>query len=112
MKLGRKIRAVREIKNISQAYMAERLDIAQRTFSAIENDESRLTVAKLEDIARILEVPVSYILEFDPESSPAMLKSLEFTIQKVDDNVLKLTSDIRFIKHQVEEIKNSLNKNY
>jgi transcriptional regulator with XRE-family HTH domain len=110
MKLGRKIRAIREIKNISQTYMADQLDIAQRTYSAIENDESRLTVTKLEDIARILEVPVATILEFDPESSHANLKSLESTIRKVDDNVQKLSTDIRYIKNQVEEIKNAINK--
>lgn len=61
---GTKIRKVRELKNIGQQYMAEKLGISQSSYSDIENDRTRITPEKLEQIARVLNVSEETIKNF------------------------------------------------
>ncbi|GIZ16311.1 helix-turn-helix domain-containing protein [Capnocytophaga catalasegens] len=60
-----KIRKVRENKNYTQEFMAESLHISQRAYSSIENGKTQLTIERLFDISKILEVSVSEILNLD-----------------------------------------------
>lgn len=59
MKLGRQIKNLRESKNYTQEYLAKCLDITQRAYSKIENDEVSLSVEKLKRISDVLEVEIS-----------------------------------------------------
>jgi transcriptional regulator with XRE-family HTH domain len=58
------IRHLRELKNFSQSYMANRLGVSQKTYSRIETDQ-RITLKQLQYIAEILEVTVERIMKFD-----------------------------------------------
>ena len=40
---GEKIRMIREIRNLSQEYMADQLGIKQNSYSKIENNQTKLT---------------------------------------------------------------------
>lgn len=60
--IATKIRTIREAKNYSQFYMAYKLNISQNTFSKIELGHVKLTVARLIEIARILEIDVPDLL--------------------------------------------------
>lgn len=60
-----KIRKVRENKNYTQEFMAESLHISQRAYSSIENGKTQLTIERLFDISKILEVSVSEILNLE-----------------------------------------------
>ena len=60
-----KIKNIREIKNLTQEYMAEQLGITQAGYSKIENGTTLLTLKKLIEIAKILVVDVEDILRFD-----------------------------------------------
>lgn len=64
-KVGQNIRAIRELRNYTQAYMAEQLSVTQRTYSSFENDEGKLTIGRLSLIASILEVSLDDIDRFD-----------------------------------------------
>lgn len=68
MNAGGKIKKYRELRNYTQAYMADRLDISQNTYSKIETGGIKLTVERLKQIADILEVPIESMLTNDNQS--------------------------------------------
>ena len=51
-----KVRKIREIKNVSQSYLADKLSISQSAYSDLENGKTRITEQKLKEIAAILKV--------------------------------------------------------
>lgn len=60
-----KIRRVREFRGYTQEYMAQQLDITQRSYSSVENGKTQLTVERLMEICKILDVSVMEILELE-----------------------------------------------
>lgn len=62
-----KIRNIRELKNLTQEYMAEKLGITQAGYSKIENGSTVLTYAKLTQIAIILDINIEDIIAFDSQ---------------------------------------------
>jgi len=64
--LGRNICRIREMKGMKQETLAELLGISQQKMSVIENTEE-LDDAKLNEIAKALEVPANAIKEYSDE---------------------------------------------
>lgn len=62
MDIGKNIRQFRELKNITQEYMASRLDISQPTYAKIEKGQIIPKVERLQQISEILEVELSTLL--------------------------------------------------
>lgn len=62
-----KIRNVRELKNLTQEYMAEKLGITQAGYSKIESGATKLSYAKLSEISKILGVEVEELMAFDSQ---------------------------------------------
>ncbi|MBW1657123.1 helix-turn-helix transcriptional regulator [Flavobacterium quisquiliarum] len=60
-----KIKNIRELKNYTQEYMAERLGVTQAGYSKIEKGKTSLSYEKLVDIGKILDVTVEDIISFD-----------------------------------------------
>lgn len=65
MNLGANIKKLREVKNLTQQELAKKLGITQRAYSKIENEEVNLSVSKLLEIAKILNVNPADILPND-----------------------------------------------
>ena len=63
--IGNKIKNIRELKNFTQEYMAEKLDISQAAYSKMEKGETKISQDKLNKIAEILEVNPDDITDFD-----------------------------------------------
>jgi len=64
---GQKLRLLREYRNYSQEYIAEKLGITQNAYSRIENNQTRLTAERLEKLAVILEIsPLELLSEKEP----------------------------------------------
>ena len=59
---GHIIRKYRETKNYSQKYVAAKLGVSQNAYSKIENNITQLTVHHVKELSRILEIPVSDLL--------------------------------------------------
>jgi transcriptional regulator with XRE-family HTH domain len=68
MKIGQKIKKLRELKNFTQEYMAVQLDMSTGNFSRLERDEVPLTINKLNSISKILGINYLDILTFDEKS--------------------------------------------
>jgi len=65
MTLGEKLKKARINKNFTQEYLAEVLNVSQKTYSNFENDKSKPAFAQVEDIARHLDVSVLEFLSGD-----------------------------------------------
>jgi transcriptional regulator with XRE-family HTH domain len=65
MKVGDKIKKLRELKNYTQQYMADQLDLSISGYGKIERDETDISISRLEKIAAVLGVDVYTILNFD-----------------------------------------------
>ena len=64
---GQKLRLLREYRNYSQEYIAEKLGITQNAYSRIENNQTRLTADRLEKLAIILDIsPLELLSEREP----------------------------------------------
>lgn len=62
MKTGEKIRHFRRQRKLTQTEMADSLNITQRAYSKIENNEVQLKVNRLENIAKLLNVDTKELL--------------------------------------------------
>lgn len=62
MGIGKNVKQIRELKNLSQSHMANALDISQSTYAKIENDQIIPKIDRLQQIASILEVDLSTLL--------------------------------------------------
>ena len=60
-----KIKQIRELKNFTQEYMAQKLGLSTRAYSKIETGETQLTINRLNEISAILEVQPMEVLGFD-----------------------------------------------
>ena len=60
-----KIKQIRELKNITQEYVAQKLGLSTRAYSKIESGETQLTINRLNEISAIFEIDPMEILGFD-----------------------------------------------
>jgi transcriptional regulator with XRE-family HTH domain len=65
MEIGQKIKKVRELRNLTQDYIASKIGVTQESYSKIESSRNNVSIQKLEKIAEILEVGLSDLLNFD-----------------------------------------------
>ena len=59
------IRKIRELKNLTREYVAEELKMSMSGQGKIERGEVDLTVSKLMEIAKVLDVSIEFIFKFD-----------------------------------------------
>ena len=65
MNTEQKIKSIRELKNLTQEYMAEQLGITQAAYSKIETGQTKLTPNKISDIAEIFDMDASDLMAYD-----------------------------------------------
>lgn len=65
--IGTKIKSIRELKNLTQEHIADRLHISQAAYSRLENGESKISDERLSQIADVLEVKPEDIQAFDSQ---------------------------------------------
>jgi len=64
---GLVIKKYREMRNFSQKYVASRMNISQNAYSKIENNITQLTVHHVKELSKILDVPITDLLNDDFE---------------------------------------------
>ena len=111
---GMRIKKLREHRNYTQQYMADKLDISQNAYSKIENGATKLTVDRLGEIAELLDVPVESILSGEKQ----ILKVENNTIEKFygyienlhEENKEILIKQIEFLQQQNEQLLKTIEK--
>lgn len=120
MTTGDKIKRLREIRNITQAEMAERLSLSLSAYGKIERSETGLSFDKIKEIAHILNISIAALDEFDnansvhihqPNSTLTNCQQGEFSSYgNLSDNERKLYEDNIKLLEEIIRIKDELLK--
>ncbi len=105
-----KIKQIRELKNLTQDYVASQLQLTTRAYSKIESGETQLTINRLNEISSILGIEPIELLGFDDKQvfnnckqegniginhiniPDKLIQQYEKTIQVLEDEVMLLKS--------------------
>lgn len=68
MDIGKNLQVIRELNNYTQAYMAERLGISQKSYSNLERAKNDITIDVLLKIADIHQISLAKVLELNAEA--------------------------------------------
>jgi transcriptional regulator with XRE-family HTH domain len=116
LKIGNRIRKVREIKGYSQENLASELGMSITGYGKIERDEVSINMDRLQQISKVLEVGVETIIGFDENVAfnnfnskieqqigrydmPMEMKKLyEENIQLLKEKINYLEQEIIFLK--------------
>ncbi len=93
--LGEKIRSIRELKGLSQEYMAEALGISVSAYGKLERNQTELHFSRLEKIIEVLEIPLEKLLSFDEKCF--------FLSNNSNDSSTLNTSNIQGVVYQSNE---------
>lgn len=106
--IGKKIKTIREMKNFTQEYMAKELSISQVAYSKIENEESDITIQRLEKIAEVLGIPAPAIMAFD-EKAIFNISNSSFSYfnygTNIYNNLQQMNDRIRALEDELKDSK-------
>ena len=114
MKLGHKIKKVRELKNLTQEYVAAKLGMTQSAYSKIESEETDISFKRLEKIASLFGLLPEELINF----SEALVFNLTnnkkangLVINQMSSNERKIYEDhILTLKGEITHLKTVMNK--
>lgn len=94
--VGTKIKFIRENKKITQESIAKLLGISQTAYSKIESNQTQITVERLKEIASILEVPETELINGAPIN--------QFNVEKIEKNYAYINTFIESQKEMYEKL--------
>lgn len=110
--IERKLEKIRKLQGFSQEYVASKLNISQNSYSKIERGETKITLKKLTEICKALEIDIKKLQNFDPfqefkelieESSvpwlTKILQSLEKATRLYEDLLQEKTARIKDLEY-------------
>ncbi|TAF99290.1 MAG: XRE family transcriptional regulator [Cytophagia bacterium] len=68
MKIGDKIKKFREYRGFKQEVLAEKLQMTQAGYSRLERGEVDIPFSRLEQLAKVLDVPLRDLVSFDEQN--------------------------------------------
>jgi transcriptional regulator with XRE-family HTH domain len=104
-----KIKQIRELKNFTQEYVAQKLGLSTRAYSKIETGETQLTINRLNEISKVLEMEPLQLLGFDDKKIFNINNSTgnngynniffpEKLIQQYEETIQSLKEQIQLLK--------------
>ena len=107
--LGDTIKKFRELKNITRETIAAELKMSLSNYSKIERGEIDLTISRIQEIANILEIDVSQILNFDATnifniSNNKLVQGVKVETMQVHNDEYK-DKYIKILEEEVERLK-------
>lgn len=108
--IGENIRMLRVLKGLSQENMANELNISVSTYSNVERDVSALTVNRLLEIAKILSVRPSTILEMNSKQILAESDSKDYKSKSMDSELSKLQDQLELMSAELKQLKSGSTK--
>ncbi len=108
------IRILREIKGLSQDYMAMKLDITQSGYAKLESGKCNITMQRLAEIAHILEVEPKDLLSNQTNfyhfennqvaNATQIVENLHIANKEVYDRIInKMEEEIQFLRSMVSK---------
>ncbi len=65
LNIGLNIKKLRELKNLTQEYLAKELDVSQKTICNIEQAENDIKISTALKICKILGVSLTQLIQFN-----------------------------------------------
>jgi transcriptional regulator with XRE-family HTH domain len=104
--IGINIRKIRELRNYTQLYMAQKLNISKSRYSQLELEQN-INTKYLFQIAEILDTTVPVIIEFDEKRVFDKIKTTKHISEltepakyQADDNLASLVNVLRKLLEQ------------
>ena len=112
-----KIKQAREIKKISQEYIATQLGISTRAYSKLETGETQLTIQRFNEICTILEVDPIKVLGFVEQkvvninNNSTGVCNGEYYMNQIPEKLISQYEEtIQSLKEQIQLLKELLDK--
>lgn len=90
MSIGQNIRKVRELKNLTQSYIARQLGISVAAYSRIERNKTSISLQRLQQIATVLGTDTATILNFNEQE-----------VLVPSAGIQALVSEIRLLREEI-----------
>ncbi len=96
-KVGERIRVARVTKGLSQQNMADELGLTVASYSNIERGVTDITITRLFEIARILQVKIENILDLENSSQNVKDTGLPYLVKNEIDlvEIRKILADLQ-----------------
>ena len=108
--IGSKIRDLRIKKGYSQQNFAQELDISQPSYARLEQDDNRISITRLMQIAVLLEINVAKLLD---DNSKQVIKPKKETHHNLniikafnDEHITILKDEITFLRTILSTLSN------
>ncbi len=104
MYIGHKIKMIREQRNLKQEFIANELGISQKQYSLIESNQTKLTVSRLIQIAKIINIEPEELLKNDTFVQNNYNNPINKAAQNYYENnelIIELKQEIAFLKEQI-----------
>ncbi|WP_228429846.1 helix-turn-helix domain-containing protein [Chryseobacterium binzhouense] len=115
MTLGEKLKKARISKNFTQEYLADLLQVSQKTYSNFENDKSKPDFQQVESIAQALQTSVLDFLSGDNitvnqndneiaiAQNYATINTSEKLIEQYEERIKELKEQVEFWKSRSQD---------
>jgi transcriptional regulator with XRE-family HTH domain len=100
MSIGSRIKRVRELKNIKQETVAEKLGMTTGGYGKIERDETDVNFSRLESISQVLGVKIEELVAFDEAKKIDIMNNSTNTIDTQNFYNGKVTDPERNLYHK------------
>lgn len=113
MSLGKKLKTARYIKNYTQEFMAQTLNISQKTYSNFESDKSIPSLKQLELISETLDTNLLEFLQLDSVSitNHGGTNQHAVVFNNYPENLIKqYECRIEDLQKEIEHLKNVIEK--
>ena len=107
MKIGNNIRKIRQLRGLSQENLSYTLEMSQRNYSRIENDQIDIKLSCLTKIAKSLDVTIEEIFRFDEKVIFENQSFSKKSIIKAENK--KELKELKERIERIERIERSLN---
>ena len=118
LKIGHKIKKLRELRNFTQSHMAEELGLSQSAYSKLELGESEITYNKLERVSEVLGMKPEEVISFNESMVFNVMHNLNgnngFVINNnqlndsekllYEEQIALLKEELSYVKRLLEEV--------
>jgi transcriptional regulator with XRE-family HTH domain len=96
-----KIRKIRELRNFTQDYVAEQLEMSVKNYGLYETGKRKMTLELLDKVVKILNVSTEYVFSFDE----SLVLNNSFFNQQGVNGVQINQQDINLYERYIEDLK-------
>lgn len=114
MNIGKKLKNLREYNNYTQKYVADYLEVSQKTLSNIENAENDIYFSTIEKLSKLYDVTIHQVLDLNVDfilnnnhQNGGIGGINQLNIQEgMKSDVLDCKNEIQNLKNQIEFLSN------